>query len=144
MINMILSALWESFFAQVGIAGLILMAAIAVWVYVPLPGPRHVAVGVATGCIVFIFTATHIYTEGVHHEKAKWVAAEAAATERAAKARAEAEREVADQPTVVQPPPGPGPEAVDSGRGIVARILHPRPRPVAGGVRNDRNDRDNR
>jgi hypothetical protein len=146
MINLVLSTLWESFYAQVGIAGLILIAAVAAWIYVPLPGPRHVAVGIATGCAVFIFTATHFYIEGVHYEKAQWDAAETAAADRAAKARADAEREIANAPTVVRPPSGPEPDAVDGAGGRLARILHPsRPaQPRAGGVRNDRNDRDSR
>jgi hypothetical protein len=147
MIHLVLSALWDSAFAQFGLAGVVLVAAIAVFLWVPLPGARHVAVVVATVCCIFLFLAPKLYLEGIRHEKAKWEAAEAAAADRAAKARTEAERELADQPTVVQPQPGPGPEAVDSsgGRGL-ARILHPSrsAQPRAGGVRDDRNDRDNR
>lgn len=155
MIHSVLSYLWDSAFAQFGIAGLVLIAAIAVFLWVPLSGARHVAVAVATVAIIFLFLAPKLYIEGIRYEKAKWDAAEAAAVKRGDDARADAEREIA--PLAPEPAapaaspagpagPGPAPEAVDSsgGRGL-ARILHPRVRPGAGGVRNnDRHDRDNR
>jgi hypothetical protein len=139
MIHLVLSALWDSAFAQFGLAGLALIGAVAVFLWVPLPGARHAAVAVATVAVIFLFLAPKLYIEGIRHEKAKWDAAEAAAAERAARARAEAEREIADVPTVQAPAGGPEPEAVESagGRGL-ARILHP------GRVRKDRYDRDNR
>ena len=138
MIHLVLSALWDSAFAQFGLAGLVLIGAVAVFLWVPLPGARHAAVAVATVCVIFLFLAPKLYTEGIRHEKAKWEAAEAAAADRAARARADAEREiapVASAPAPASPPDRP--DADESGRGL-ARILHPRR------VRDDRYDRDNR
>ena len=140
MIHFILSVLWESAFAQFGLAGLVLIGAVAVFLWVPLPGARHAAVAVATACVIFLFLAPKLYIEGIRHEKAKWEAAEAAAADRAARARAEAEREIAPAPPGPAPVSAPdNPDADESGnrRGL-ARILHPRR------VRNDRYDRDDR
>jgi hypothetical protein len=139
MIHLVLSALWDSAFAQFGLAGLVLIGAVAVFLWVPLPGARHAAIAVATVCVIFLFLAPKLYVEGIQHEKAKWDAAEAAAVDRAARARADAEREIADVATVPAPAPGPGPEAVEGagGRGL-ARIFHSRR------VLNDRYDRDKR
>ena len=95
MIHLILSALWDSAFAQFGLAGLVLIGAVAVFLWVPLPGARHAAVAVATVCVIFLFVGPKLYIEGIRHEKAKWDAAEAAAEERARAARADAEREIA-------------------------------------------------
>jgi hypothetical protein len=116
MIHFILSALWDSAFTQFGLAGIVLIGAIAVFLWVPVTATRHVAVAVATVCIIFLFLAPKLYIEGINHEKAKWDAAEAAAARRGAEARAAAEREIAAQPV------GDG----NAGRGVVARILHPR------------------
>jgi hypothetical protein len=139
MIHLLLSALRDSAFAQFGLAGLALIGAVAVFLWVPLAGARHAAVAVATVAVIFLFLAPKLYIEGIRHEKAKWDAAEAAATERAVRARAEAEREVADVPIASAPPPGPQPEAVEGGGGrALSRFLHPRR------VSNDRYDRDNR
>lgn len=130
MIHLLLSALWNSAFAQFGLAGMVLIGAVAVFLWVPLTGARHVAVAVASVCIIFLFLAPKLYIEGIRHEKAKWDAAEASAAQRGTEARAAAEREVARQPA----------EAGDSnaGRGLVRRILHPR-----RVRRNDAHDRDN-
>jgi hypothetical protein len=140
MIHLILSALWESAFAQFGLAGLVLIGAVAVFLWVPLPGPRHAAVAVATVCVIFLFLAPKLYMEGIAYEKAKWDAAEAAAAGRAAQARADAEREIESVPAGQAPPAEPQqPAAIEGARaGGLARILHPRR------VRNDRYDRDNR
>jgi len=116
MIHLVLAALWASAFAQFGLAGMVLIGALAVFLWVPGAGARHVAVAVATVCIIFLFLAPKLYIEGINHEKAKWDAAEAAAARRGAQARAAAEREVAREPA------GDG----DAGRGIARRILHPR------------------
>ena len=139
MIHLLLSALWDSAFAQFGLAGLVLAGAVALFLWVPLPGVRHIAVAVATVCVVFLFLAPKLYIEGIRHEKARWDAAEAAATKRAARARAEAEREIAPLPNVRAPVTGSQPEVVESagGRGL-ARVLRPR------ALRNDRYDRDGR
>ncbi len=127
MIDLVLSALWASAFAQFGLAGLVLIGAVAVFLWVPLSGARHVAVAVATVCVIFLFLAPKLYVEGTRHEKARWQAAEAAAEKRAAAARADAEREIAAE----------RPDAADGGAGRgLARILHAR-RP-----RHDRYDRD--
>jgi len=140
MIHLILSALWDSAFAQFGLAGVVLVGAVAVFLWVPLPGARHIAVAVATVCLIFLFLAPKLYIEGIRHEKAKWDAAEAAATERAAQARADAEREIASVPV----DPGPAAEPANpaaiagAGAGGLARIVHSRR------LRNDRYDRDNR
>ncbi len=138
MIHLILSALWESAFAQFGLAGLVLIGAAAVFLWVPLPGARHVAV--ATVCVIFLFLAPKLYIEGIRHEKAKWDAAEAAAADRAAQARADAEREIESVPAVPAPVAEPAaPAAVEgAGAGGLARIFHARR------VRNDPYDRDNR
>ena len=138
MTHVILSALWDSAFAQFGLAGLALIGAVAVFLWVPMPGARHAAVAVATVCVIFLFLAPKLYVEGIRHEKARWDAAEAAAEERAAAARADAEREIAaEAATTAAPPRSHQPEGVDSrgGRGL-ARILRPR-RPG-----HDRYDRD--
>ncbi len=133
MIHLVLSALWESAFAQFGLAGLVLIGAVAVFLWVPLPGARHVAVAVATVAVIFLFLAPKLYVEGIRHEKAKWDAAEAAAAERAARARADAEREIAAEPATAKP------DAASGGTGrSLARIIHPRR------LRSDRYDRDNR
>jgi hypothetical protein len=137
MIHLILSALWDSAFAQFGLAGLVLIGAVAVFLWVPLPGARHVAVAVATVCVIFLFLAPKLYIEGIRYEKAKWDAAEAAAADRAAQARADAEREIESVPAV--PAPVSEPAAVEgAGAGGLARIFHARR------VRNDPYDRDNR
>ena len=132
MIHLLLSALWNSAFGQFGLAGMVLVGAVAVFLWVPLPGARHVAVAVASVCIIFLFLAPKLYIEGIRHEKAKWDAAEASVAQRGADARAAAEREVARQTA----------EAGESnaGRSLVRRILHPR------GLRRDAvdpRDRDN-
>jgi hypothetical protein len=133
MIHLILSALWDSAFAQFGLAGLALIGAVAVFLWLPLPGARHAAVAVATVCVIFLFLAPKLYIEGIRHEKARWDAAEAAAERRAAQARTDAEREIA-----AEPPVGPAP-AADSGAGRgFARIIQ------AHRLRHDRYDRDNR
>lgn len=72
-----------------------LIGAVAVFVCVPLGAARHVAVAVATVCVVLLFLGPRLYVEGIDHEKAKWDAAEAAAEARGAAARAAAERQVA-------------------------------------------------
>ena len=130
MIHLVLSALWASAFAQLGLAGIVLIGALAVFLWVPLPAARHAAVAVATVAVVFLFLAPKLYFEGVRHEKAKWDAAEAAAAERGARARQDAEREVARQ--------GAAAAEANTGRGIVHRLLHARR------LRDDPNDRDNR
>jgi hypothetical protein len=135
MIHLILSVLWESAFAQFGVAGLVLIGAVAVFLWVPLPGARHAAVAVATVCVIFLFVAPKIYIEGIRHEKAKWDAAEAAAERRAAEARADAEREISVEAPAEPPKPDAAPSS--GGRGL-ARIIRPRR------VRDDRYDRDDR
>jgi len=106
-----------------------------------LRGARHVAVAVATVCVIFLL-APRLYMEGIRYEKAKWDAAEAAAVQRGADARQQAEQEippVPDMPTV--PPPAATGPAVDSsvGRGV-ARVLRPR-RVPHDRDRYERNDR---
>ena len=130
MIHFILSALWDSAFAQFGLAGLVLIAAVLVFLEVPLAGARHVAVAVATVCVIFLFVAPKLYIEGIRHEKAKWDAAEAAAEQRGSQARRDAEREIADAPK-------PAAETGGAGRGV-SRIG------PARRVRHDRFDRDDR
>ena len=129
MIHFILSVLWDSAFAQFGLAGLVLIGAVAVFLWVPLPGARHAAVAVATVCVIFLFLAPKLYIEGIRHEKAKWDAAEAAAEKRARAARADAEREIAAGANDAK--------GGASGRGL-GRIL------PARRLRHDRYDRDDR
>jgi hypothetical protein len=126
MIHLILSALWASAFAQFGLAGLALIAAIAVFLWVPLPGARHAAVAVATVAVIFLFLAPKLYIEGIRHEKARWDAAELLAERRGAAARADAEREIAAEK----------PAAAGGGRRSLARLL------PARRLRHDRYDRD--
>lgn len=129
MIHLVLSALWDSAFAQFGLAGLALIGAVAVFLWVPLPGARHAAVAVATVAVIFLFLAPKLYIEGIRHEKAKWDAAEAAAERRAVAARAQAEREIAAEK----------PDAAGSGAGRgFTRFVHARR------LHNDRYDRDGR
>jgi len=140
MIHLVLSALWDSAFAQFGLAGLALIGAVAVFLWVPLPGARHAAVAVATVAVIFLFLAPNLYFDGIRHEKAKWEAAEAAATDRAARARAEAEREIAHvAPGPASPSASDRPAADDGGHGRpLGRLLRLR------GSRGDPYDRDNR
>jgi hypothetical protein len=128
MIHVMLSMLWDSAFAQFGLAGLVLIGAVAVFLWVPLPGARHAAIAVATVCVIFLFLAPKLYIEGIRHEKAKWDAAEAAAERRAVQARTDAEREVAAEKP-----------AADNGAGRgFSRLMHARR------LRADRYDRDSR
>jgi hypothetical protein len=129
MIHLILSALWDSAFAQFGLAGLVLIGAVAVFLWVPLPGARHAAVAVATVCVIFLFLAPKLYIEGIRHEKASWDAAEAAAERRGAAARTDSEREIATRSNDTT--------AGANGRSL-ARLLHARR------LRHDRYDRDDR
>ena len=131
MVHFIPSALWDSAFAQFGLAGLVLIAAVAVFLWVPLPGARHVAVAVATVCVIFLFLAPKLYIEGIRHEKAKWDAAEAAAEKRGAAARADAAREIATES-------GDKPAAAGGISRGLARLV------PARRLRHDRFDRDNR
>ena len=144
MIHLVLAALWDSAFAQFGLAGIVLIGAVAVFLWVPGSGARHVAVAVASVCVIFLFLAPKLYIEGIRHEKAKWDAAEAAAAQRGADARVAAERQIAEREVaereaakrdVAQPPAEAGDG--DAGRGIVRRIFHPH-----GVRRHDANDRD--
>ncbi|HEY6995278.1 MAG TPA: hypothetical protein VH397_16350 [Xanthobacteraceae bacterium] len=134
MIHLVLSVLWDSAFAQFGLAGLVLIGAVAVFLWVPLPGARHAAVAVATVCVIFLFLAPKLYIEGIRHEKAKWEAAEAAAERRATQARVDAEREIAAEPAGVPTEPAAGSGAGHS----VARVV------PARRLRHDRYDRDDR
>ncbi len=135
MIHWILTSLWESALAQFGIAGLVLAASIAVFLYVPAPGARHAATMVAAGCLVFLFLGPKFYIEGIRYEKAKWDAAEQAAAERASQARTEAEQEVAAEPAQ---PADTAAAAVSGGRHGLARFL------PARRVRNDIYERHDR
>ena len=132
MVHFIPSALWDSAFAQFGLAGLVLIAAVAVFLWVPLPGARHVAVAVATVCVIFLFLAPKLYIEGIRNEKARWDAAEAAAERRGTAARADAEREIAAE-SADKPAAATG----GIGRGL-ARLV------PARRLRHDRYDRDDR
>ena len=96
----------------------------------PLPGARHVAVAVATVCVIFLFLAPKLYIEGIRHEKARWDAA--AAERRGAAARADAEREIAAESA-----DKPAAAAGGIGRGL-ARLV------PARRLRHDRFDRDDR
>lgn len=117
MIHLILGYLWGSAMAQFGLAGIVLIGAVAAFLWLgDVPGVRHIAVAVASVCIVFLFLAPKLYIEGINYEKAKWDAAELAATKRGEEARAAAEREISEQPA----------SESNAGRGIVHRIIHPR------------------
>ena len=96
MLHLALSWLWDSALAQFGIAGLVLIAAIAVFLYVPLPGARHAAVAVATVCVIFLFLAPKLYIEGIRYAKAQCDAKEARA-ERAAENRDTQQETIAGQ-----------------------------------------------
>ena len=117
MIHLVLSVLWDSAFAQFGLAGLALIGAVAVFLWVPLPGARHAALAVATVAVIFLFLAPRLYVEGIRHERARWEAAEAAAEKRATVARSAAEHEIAAEKS----------EAAESGAGRSrARVVHAR------------------
>lgn len=132
MIHLILSWLWSSALAQFGIAGIVLVGSIVVFIQVPLASTRHLAVGVASVCIIFLFLGPKLYIEGINHERAKWEAANVAAEKRATGARREAEQEIAAQPMDVGNAAAPPPTS------LLQRMLHP------GRVRNkpDKFDRD--
>jgi hypothetical protein len=138
IVHAIIEWLWNSIWAQIGIAGLILLGCAALFYFVPFTKARELAIFVAVLDLVFIIGAPKLYMEGVRHERAIWEAREAAAVERAEKARRDAEAAI---PLVV--PQGPPAAAVESngGRGVLRRLLpHPRRVPHDG----DRYDRDNR
>ena len=138
MIHLFLSALWASAFAQFGLAGIVLIGAVAVFLWVPLPGARHVAVAVASVCLIFLFLAPKLYIEGIRHEKAKWDAAEAAAERNGTAARIAAEQQVASEFPLPSTVGGPAPAAVPH-RAFLQRILRPR-----GVQHHDKLDRDDR
>lgn len=94
MTHFILTALWNSAFAQFGIAGIILIISVALFFYTPLPGIRHICVGLATGACVFLFVSVKFYHEGYDEAVREWKMAEAASEENAKQARADAEQEV--------------------------------------------------
>lgn len=95
MLHWIISSLWHSALTQFGIAGLVLAASIALFLYSPLPSIRHACVTTAAVCCVLLFLGPHFYVEGIRHEKAKWTAAEANARALGDAARADALRDAA-------------------------------------------------
>ncbi len=143
ILHSIVTSLWDSAFAQFGIAGLVLAGAIAAFIYVPSSGVRHLAVGVASVCCVFLFLGPKLYIEGVNHERTIWVAREQERVEAAEKARRDAEAEIPEVVTepAVEPPP---PAESTGGRGVLQRVLHPRAKPPRRVRVTDPNDRDQR
>ena len=95
MLHWIISSLWNSALAQFGIAGIVLAASVAIFLYSPLPSIRHVCVSVAAVCVVFLFLGPKLYLEGIRYEKAKWTAAEANARALGDAARSDALRDAA-------------------------------------------------
>ena len=95
MLHLVLGFFWHSFMAQVGVTGLVLAGAVATYIYVPLPGVRHIAVSTAAVCCVLLFLGPKLYLEGMNHEKAKWTAAEARARQMGDAAKADALRDAA-------------------------------------------------
>ncbi len=85
MIPFILSYLWHGLLGWVGITGVVLIGAVAVFVYVPINAVRHACVGVATVCAVILF----LYPKAFHVQ-AQWQAAEQAARKLGDAARADA------------------------------------------------------
>lgn len=138
MIHIVLLWLWSSAFAQFGLAGIVLIGAVAAFLWLgDVPGVRHASIAVASVCLIFLFLAPKLYIEGIRYEKAKWDAAELAATKRATSARQEAEAEVPALPSLPALPEKPPSEhGVGS---VVHRVLH-----HARRVRGDAYDRDNR
>jgi hypothetical protein len=137
MLVWIIDALWNSAIAQFGIAGLVLAGAIAAFIWLPLPGVRHLSVAVASVCCVFLFLGPKLYMEGVNHERAIWKAAEQAAEQRGADARRDAETEIArepDPPPVAAAPGGPA----QAGKPWRRR----QPVPATGGMHHDLYERD--
>jgi hypothetical protein len=94
MLHLVFGFLWHSAFAQFGISGLILAACVATYIYIPLPGIRHLAISIASVCVVLLFLGPKFYLEGVNHEKARWTAAEQKARNLGDAARADAIRDV--------------------------------------------------
>ena len=115
----ILSYVLNSAIAQFGVAGLVLSAAIFVYIEAKNAVTRHAATAVVIASASFLFMGTWLYNEGVRYEKAQWDAAEEAARMEAVQAREEAEKSVA-----ADSKPNPS-------------------RKSAKRLRNDRNDRDN-
>ena len=162
MIHIVLMWVWGHALLQFGIAGVTLAGAVAVFILVPSTGLRHAAVLVACVATFFLIFAPRLYIEGINYEKAKWDAAEAAATKRADDARQQAESEVPPLPPApaapvpapngpspgVQPAPTPAAAAARAKkpsriRAAIHRVLH-RSTPASPGVRgHDAYDRDN-
>jgi hypothetical protein len=94
MLHYFLAFLWNSIWMQVGLTGLVLAAAAAVFIYVPIPAVRHLAFATGVVCAVLLFLAPKLYVQGVKHERARVVAAEKRAVEMGDHARADALRDV--------------------------------------------------
>jgi hypothetical protein len=68
----------------------VLIGAVAVFVYVPINAVRHACVGVATVCVVILFLYPKAFFDGERHVQAQWQAAEQAARKLGDAARADA------------------------------------------------------
>jgi hypothetical protein len=90
MIPFILAYLWHGLLGWVGITGVVLIGAVAVFVYVPINAVRHACVGVATVCVVILFLYPKAFFDGERHVQAQWQAAEQAARKLGDAARADA------------------------------------------------------
>jgi hypothetical protein len=90
MIAFTLSYLWHGLVGWVGITGVVLAGAIAVFVWVPINAVRHGCVAVATVCVVILVLYPKAFFDGERHVQAQWKAAEAAARQIGDAARADA------------------------------------------------------
>lgn len=90
MLSFIFSYLWHGLVGWIGITGLILAGSIVVYIKVPLPSVRHLAVSVATVCICILFLYPKAYLDGERYVKARWKKQEAAAVAAGDHARASA------------------------------------------------------
>jgi hypothetical protein len=90
MLAFIFSYLWHGLVGWVGVTGVVLIGAIAVFVHVPINAVRHGCVAVAAVCVAILFLYPKGFFDGERHVQARWKAAEEAARQMGDAARADA------------------------------------------------------
>ena len=90
MLGFVLSYLWHGLIGWVGVTGLVLAGAIALFWLVPISAVRHGCIAVATVCVVILVLYPKAFLDGERHVQAQWKAAEAAARQMGDAARADA------------------------------------------------------
>jgi hypothetical protein len=90
MLAFILSYLWHGLLGWVGLTGVVLAGAIALFVTVPISAVRHGCAALAAVCVVILVLYPKAFLDGERHVQAQWKAAEAAARQLGDAARADA------------------------------------------------------